>query len=455
MRNPPMPALDSDARGSASQTAGVTHPCHDPADLFATEPLEVALVPGLSADEIARRLAVAARAGEACHRALAFYLRELEVRRAHQQFGYASAVEFARQRLQMSQGRARDLLLVGRKLETLPNLDAAFARGELSWSKVRRIARVAVPQTEQAWIERGRAASHEEIDALVGCAREGDEPRQLDRGLPRARFLKRFVLDSLHLEMFESAREKLAAELRRAVTDDDVFDEMLRLLLSSDADGSVRGRARVDGSVFRVAVPRTDAGLAPGTVDGDAVPHHPTAGTPTQAAATDAAASDAAVSVRLRRRVLERDDHGCRACPSRRSLMIHHVVWRSRGGATTFDNLVTLCARCHGLVHDRWLIVARDDHGGLRFTDRRGQPLDGQHPHLSAAVRITCAVAHVSGAAQDPAPRLLSEVDIPDVVDVAWWQKHQNQLEWRGGRVRVKRRPGTVRRGRGFAAAPA
>ncbi len=390
-------------------------------NLFTSLDFELTLVAGLPSGELAHRLALAMRGGDVCHRALAFYLHDLETRRAYQELGYASAIEFARHRLDMSKGRARDLLLVGRKLQELPHLDAAFAAGELSWSKVRRVARVAVPATEQAWIERALQSTHDDVDALVNSAQEGDAPRSLDRGLPHARFIKRFALDSVRHQMFERARDKLAAELRRVVTDDDVLDEMLRLLLASSADGSVPGRAKVDDSLFRVVV-----------AEGDAAPDDPP---------TSAAASDAAVAGRLRQRVLDRDAHRCRACDSCRSLMIHHVVWRSHGGATTRNNLVTLCARCHGLVHEEWLRVEKDAAGGFRLTDREGRNLHTRHPDIGPALRVTCAVAHGAGDRVEAAARasLLTEDDIPDVVDGEWYRRHEHLLEWRGGSVRVRR----------------
>ena len=87
---------------------------------------------------------------------------------------------------------------------------------------------------------------------------EGDDPPAFDRGLPQARFVKRFWLDALEHEMFEQARAKLAAELGREVTDDELLRESVRLLLSSEADGSVPGRKRVDSSLFRVLVQPSD-----------------------------------------------------------------------------------------------------------------------------------------------------------------------------------------------------
>lgn len=50
--------------------------------------------------------------------------------------------------------------------------------------------------------------------------------------------------------------------------------------------------------------------------------------------------------------VLCRDRHTCRLCKKSKSeLRVHHVIWRSKGGADTPENLVTLCERCHERVH--------------------------------------------------------------------------------------------------------
>ena len=408
--------------GSAKRAQGASPEAEH--DLLESR-FSLALVSGLSGEELARRLAVVARAGEVCHRALAFYLHDMATRGIHYELGFSTAVDFARHRLGMSKGRARDLLLTGRKLAELPLLDAAFATGEVSWSKVRRVARVATAETEAAWLARAREASHEEVDALVSVAKEGEEPRSLDRGLPATRFTKRFVLDAMQHELFEQARAKLQAELGQAVTDDEVFAEAVRLLLASSADGSVPGRRPVDGSLFRVTLPEQSAaeeGAEPGS----------------PAARSEAARSDAAPSPRLRRQVLARDRHRCVACESQRSLMLHHIVFRSAGGPTTRDNLTTLCARCHGLVHDGFLRVEGNSDRGLRLLDRAGRPLHRRHV-APAAIRLdACATAHArevnSGVAL-----LRSEADIPAVVDSAWWRAHEHELAWTPTGLRVRR----------------
>ena len=148
-------------------------------DVFGGEGVRVGLVAGLPVEELARRLAVALRMGEACQRALAFYLHEMEARRLSQALGFPSTVHFAVNRLGLSKGTARDLLRAGRRLEELGELDAAFARGELCWSKVRCIARVASPDNQGKWIERCRDLTAAQVEGITRCANEGDDPPSL------------------------------------------------------------------------------------------------------------------------------------------------------------------------------------------------------------------------------------------------------------------------------------
>lgn len=49
--------------------------------------------------------------------------------------------------------------------------------------------------------------------------------------------------------------------------------------------------------------------------------------------------------------VLKRDNYCCSLCNIEYTLHIHHVRYRSEGGGHTADNLLTLCRKCHELVH--------------------------------------------------------------------------------------------------------
>ena len=52
-----------------------------------------------------------------------------------------------------------------------------------------------------------------------------------------------------------------------------------------------------------------------------------------------------------------RDNWHCRHCNNTAGLHPHHVIYRSAGGADSLDNLITLCAWCHSMVHAGHLII--------------------------------------------------------------------------------------------------
>jgi hypothetical protein len=53
------------------------------------------------------------------------------------------------------------------------------------------------------------------------------------------------------------------------------------------------------------------------------------------------------ISRDLQRRVFERDQYRCRYCGTHLDLCCDHIHPESKGGATTFENLQTLCRPCN------------------------------------------------------------------------------------------------------------
>jgi len=55
-----------------------------------------------------------------------------------------------------------------------------------------------------------------------------------------------------------------------------------------------------------------------------------------------------------RKNVFRRDDHSCQYCGKRSfDLTLDHVIPRSRGGPTSWDNVVACCRRCNASKRDR------------------------------------------------------------------------------------------------------
>src|SRR4249919_3428719 len=72
-----------------------------------------------------------------------------------------------------------------------------------------------------------------------------------------------------------------------------------------------------------------------------------------------------------RRAVFARDDWTCQYCGSRSNLTVDHVVPRSKGGVSTWDNIVASCAPCNRRKGDGLL---RQVGMSLRRKPRRPSP---------------------------------------------------------------------------------
>ncbi len=68
---------------------------------------------------------------------------------------------------------AREKVRIARALDDLPQITAAFQAGELSYSKVRAITRIAEPESETELIDLARNASAENVVRIVRARRQG------------------------------------------------------------------------------------------------------------------------------------------------------------------------------------------------------------------------------------------------------------------------------------------
>lgn len=78
-------------------------------------------------------------------------------------------------------GAAREKVRVAHALENLPRIAAAMGRGEISYSKVRAMTRVASPQTEEFWLSIALHGTAEHVERLVQHFRRAREAEELSR----------------------------------------------------------------------------------------------------------------------------------------------------------------------------------------------------------------------------------------------------------------------------------
>ena len=80
-----------------------------------------------------------------------------------------------------------------------------------------------------------------------------------------------------------------------------------------------------------------------------------------------------------RRAVFARDDWTCQYCGSRSDLTVDHVIPRSKGGSSEWENIVACCATCNRRKADRL------PHQARMFPRRMPRP-----PHPSVFIQVAC-----------------------------------------------------------------
>ncbi len=313
---------------------------------------------------------------------------------------------------------AREYVRVAERLQELPATRAAFARGELTFTKVRALTRVATASSEAGLLELAGALTASQLERALRVyrritaaeARETHELEFVDYYFEEdgSLYLRaRLAAEdgTLLVKALEAARERVVERRREeraaAARDTDADDppaavtsapqrplrveallelaesslaapdehrlERTRLVVHVDAaalssDG--RGRSELeDGPVISPETARRlgcDAELV-AQVERDGLP-------------ISAGRRRRTVPPALRRLLEARDDRTCcfPGCERRRHLQAHHRRHWAHGGETSLDNLVLLCFHHHRLVHEGGYTVEDDTVGGLRFRNRHG-----------------------------------------------------------------------------------
>ncbi len=143
--------------------------------------LPVALEPAAELDRLGNEIAELAAHLDAATARLLDLIREFDARGGWNS-GFASCAAWLSWRVGFDPGAAREHVRVARALATLPRLAQALARGELSYSKVRALTRVATPETEERLLAVGRAGTAEHVERIVRGWRRVDRQAESPRG---------------------------------------------------------------------------------------------------------------------------------------------------------------------------------------------------------------------------------------------------------------------------------
>jgi hypothetical protein len=293
----------------------------------------------------------------------AHWLREAEALQIWRPLGMVSALDYLERVLGYAPRTAQDRLRVARALGALPQLTAALAGGELPFSAVRELTRVATPATETSWIAAATGKNLRQIEDLVADHRPGDHPD--DPPDPEARtHVVRFELSAETFALLRQARAMLDDERGKNLPDDPFIAALCSAVLEGAPQAEPTGRAK-----FQIAVTvcqRCRQGWQEGA--GAQIAIGPTAVDRAMCDAQHIGSIDGAAPERayqdippsVARLVWRRDGGRCRVdgCRSSRGLELHHLIHRADGGSHDASNLILACSACHQSHHAGVLTIS-------------------------------------------------------------------------------------------------
>jgi 5-methylcytosine-specific restriction endonuclease McrA len=345
---------------------------------------------------------------------------DFDVREGWRAWEMPSCAAWLAWKCQLAPGTARDHVRVARALKELPLIQGEFAVGRFSYSKVRALARIATPETEQDLVDMAESMTAGQVERFAAahrkCSAGGNGQPPPPRGQKLAWRLNDdgtiTITGTFHpedgaviLQALRASRDDLehphdaecvpAGDLADALTDvcarylqatiaaadnPDVYQVIIHAGAAAIADDET---VSAETPVWHPARPdrcHVEDGPAISPAALQLIGCNATVSTMVHDA--DGAVLAAGRRVRkappaLRRAVRERDRYRCRfpGCDSRR-VDLHHIQHWANGGPTAQDNLLCLCRRHHTIVHDKRYIITASG----QFHTRDGKPIPASPP---------------------------------------------------------------------------
>jgi hypothetical protein len=357
----------------------------------------------LSNEDIADRLDRLFRQKAAVEGAIVVLLGEVDRRQAFRDEGATSSEPWAVERFGVSTPTARAYTRLGEKAWDIPHLIESLCAGDLSFDKVRAVAGVATPETDQDLRDQARECS---VRQLADVARSNAElSRPSARSDHDRRFLRfndqfRTMTVQLPPEAYAQTRTSLETRARKVPSDGEtpwdqrLCDAFVETIRSSES--GAHGRATTTSPYFVVVhVPLAaladksgeTTGLAgelerDGLISCETVRHIVCDATIVIGVDDDVGHTMYEGRARReptdaqRREVMRRDRH-CRfpGCTNATFTNTHHVVPWKPGGRTDLENLALLCLHHHHLVHSGGWTMSGNANEELTFIGPTGRAM--------------------------------------------------------------------------------
>ena len=339
-------------------------------------------------------------------------IREFDEKQYWASLGLCSCAHWLNFKCGIGMNAAREKLRVAHALAGLPKINVAFSVGQLSYSKVRAITRIADETNEDYLLMIAEHSTAHHVEKLVSKYRTAK--RLQDAEIANEQYKQRevshyydhdgclvikarlpaeqgaLIVKALEMALDasfvgaapgrdnEACPEPIAARRADALTD--IAETYLN---NNESSGSTADRYQVVVHVVG-AGPARDSHIEDGP--------HVTAETFRRIACDstivgikeDENGEPLSIGRRSRsipppmRRALRVRDGGCRfpGCTNSRFVDGHHIKHWADGGETSLDNLVLLCRHHHHLVHEGGFVCVKQKDGDITFRNQRAQPLD-------------------------------------------------------------------------------
>jgi len=364
---------------------------------------------------------------------------EFDRRQGWAEWGCRSCAHWLNWRCGLAMRAGREHVRVARSLEDLPRIRAAFARGELSYSKARALTRIATPESEEDLVTVAAHATAAHLEKLARAYRRATRPDDL--GEVNSRHAERHLSwhwdddgslvvegrlspedGALVVKALEAAVDVRSAERKGGSAEPsmpkggpaepplpeegadgwgarnaDALVTMAETLLASGLT------PQPGGERYQVVV-HADAETLAGHGDGEDSDDGRCEMDDGPAIAAETArrlSCDASLVVMIEadgeplnvgrktrtippaiRRALRSRDGGCRfpSCTNRRFVDGHHVRHWAEGGETSLANLLELCRAHHRLVHEGGFAIEPGADGGFGFRRPDDEPIPASPP---------------------------------------------------------------------------
>ena len=363
-----------------------------------------------SIDELDRAIVNLAARINASSYDLLILIRRFDERAGWLRWGFENCADWLHWRCDLSLSAAREKVRVAQALKTLPAIAMAFAKGELSYSKVRALTRVAGRDNEDsllAFAVQTTAARVEERCRELRCGTTASTDDAVRAFVRRSLTVRRdpdrgtmMITVELPLETGELVDKALDRARDATITSNPEFSKESWAQQQADALVAIaktylsgNREASATSDHYQVTVHVDQAALAQGTGR---------SGLPIESVRRIACDGDRVILVedehgeplsigRKSRvvptainRALRARDKGCRfpGCGRKRFVAAHHIEHWADGGETSLRNLMLLCTQHHQLVHEGGFRIEKDYRDRLFFKrpDGRAVPACGYRP---------------------------------------------------------------------------